>query len=116
MRTQRPTAVTPSGHLPSNNLSHRRPTMYAGRCSLQTPQIHITSSAHKADKLNAIFEQSVKELWEPRRLTSLSASTAGYKGALPNVTVVENLPLLCAIFWGQTFIAMPVKSLHRPLY
>jgi hypothetical protein len=34
--------------------------------------------ARKADKLTAICEQIVQKMWEPRRLTSLLASTTCY--------------------------------------
>jgi hypothetical protein len=35
--------------------------------------------ARKADNLTAICEPIVKEMWEPRRLTTLWASTACYR-------------------------------------
>jgi hypothetical protein len=35
--------------------------------------------AHKADNLTDICEPIVKEMWEPRRLTTLWASTACYR-------------------------------------
>jgi hypothetical protein len=35
--------------------------------------------AHKADNLTAICESSVSKMWEPRRLTTLWASTACYR-------------------------------------
>jgi hypothetical protein len=43
--------------------------------------------ARKADNLTAICEPTVLKMWEPRRLTTLWASTACYKGSfifLPN--------------------------------
>jgi hypothetical protein len=35
--------------------------------------------ARKADNLTAICEPTVLKMWEPRRLTTLSASTACYR-------------------------------------
>jgi hypothetical protein len=35
--------------------------------------------AHEADNLTAICELIVKEMWEPRHFTTLSASTAWYR-------------------------------------
>jgi hypothetical protein len=39
--------------------------------------------ARKADKLTAIYELIVWQMWEPRCLTALWAFTACYKDALP---------------------------------
>jgi hypothetical protein len=35
--------------------------------------------ARKVDKLTAIYEPIAKKMWEPRRLTTLRASTACYR-------------------------------------
>jgi hypothetical protein len=35
--------------------------------------------ARKADNLTAICERTVQKMWEPRRLTTLRASTACYR-------------------------------------
>jgi hypothetical protein len=43
--------------------------------------------ARKADSLTAIYEPIVWKMWEPRRLTTLWASTACYRDSFP-------LPLL----------------------
>jgi hypothetical protein len=38
--------------------------------------------ARKADNLTTICEPIVQKMWEPRRLTTLWASTAGYRDTL----------------------------------
>jgi hypothetical protein len=40
-------------------------------------------AAHKADNLTAICEGIVWKMWEPRRLTTLWASTACYRNSFP---------------------------------
>jgi hypothetical protein len=35
--------------------------------------------AHKADKLTAVYESTVKKMWEPQNVTTLWASTACYR-------------------------------------
>jgi hypothetical protein len=49
--------------------------------------------ARKADNLTAICELTVYKLWEPRRLTTLWASTACYKDSLARKA--DNLTAIC---------------------
>jgi hypothetical protein len=37
--------------------------------------------AHRADNLTAIYEPIIYKMWEPRRLTTLRASTACYRNS-----------------------------------
>jgi hypothetical protein len=43
--------------------------------------------ARKADNLTTIYKPIVYKMWEPRRLTTLWASTACYRGSFPFFSV-----------------------------
>jgi hypothetical protein len=49
--------------------------------------------ARKADNLTAICEQTVYEMWEPRRFTTLWASKDCYRNSL--VRKADNLTAIC---------------------
>jgi hypothetical protein len=57
----------------------------------------------KDDNLTAIYEPTVKKVWEPRRLTTLWASTACYRDSftfLLLLTVVKvNIRVMVSIRW-----------------
>jgi hypothetical protein len=44
--------------------------------------------ARKADNLTAIHEQIVWKMWEPRRLTTLWASTASYRDSFTFIIII----------------------------
>jgi hypothetical protein len=50
-------------------------------------------SARKADKLTAICEPIVYKMWEPRRLTTLLASTACYRDSVTFFLLSSTFPL-----------------------
>jgi hypothetical protein len=51
--------------------------------------------ARKPDNLSVIWEPTVQKMWEPRRLTTLLASTACYR---ENFTFLLYLPGTCRVF------------------
>jgi hypothetical protein len=47
--------------------------------------------AHKADNLTAICEPTAYKMWEPRRLTTLWASTACYRDSFAFFSLTKNI-------------------------
>jgi hypothetical protein len=50
--------------------------------------------AHKADNLTAICKPPVLKMWEPRRLATLWASTAGYRDLTDKSKIVPGFKQL----------------------